>query len=103
MEAQLPRVAEGLDLLDLAGDVLELAVLDVALAGGDLPVGPELAAVGRVQVDQLDLAAEPLAAVEAGHPREAVASDHSVRPAGLGLGALPGAGALAANEGHTQG
>ena len=42
VDAQLPGVAERLDLLDLAGGVLELAVLDVALAGGDLPVGAEL-------------------------------------------------------------
>ena len=35
MDAELPGVAEGLDLLGLAGGVLGLAVLDVALAGAD--------------------------------------------------------------------
>ncbi|MCA1708186.1 MAG: hypothetical protein LC808_34880, partial [Actinobacteria bacterium] len=33
VDTQLPGVAERLDLLDLAGGVFELAVLDVALAG----------------------------------------------------------------------
>src|SRR5688572_29892941 len=74
-----PRVAEGLDLLGFACDVLELAVLDVSLARGDLPVGSELDAVRRVQVDHLDLAAKPFTLGEAGHDLEAVAEDHSVR------------------------
>ena len=38
VDAELPGVAERLDLLRLARGVLGLAVLDVALAGGDLPV-----------------------------------------------------------------
>ena len=56
VDAELPGVAEGLDLLGLTGDVLDLAVLHVALAGRDLPVGAELDAVRRVDVDHLDLA-----------------------------------------------
>ena len=51
VDAELPGVAEGRDLLRLAGGVLGLAVLHVALAGAHLPVGAELDAVGRVEVD----------------------------------------------------
>ena len=46
VDAVAPGVAEGFDLLGLAGGVFGLAVLDVALAGADLPVGAELDAVG---------------------------------------------------------
>ena len=35
VDAELPGVAEGFDLLDLAGGVFELAVLDVALTCAD--------------------------------------------------------------------
>src|SRR3546814_5873875 len=103
MEAQLPRVAECLDLLDLACDGLELAVLDVALAGGNLPFVPELDALGMFQVDHLDLAAEPLAAVEACHHLEAVAQDPAVRPVGLVLVELHEVEALEAIEALEQG
>ncbi len=57
VDAQFPRVPKSLDLLGFSRGVFELAVLDVALAGGHLPVGSELDAVGRVDVDHLDLAA----------------------------------------------
>ncbi|MGH3974263.1 MAG: hypothetical protein ACRDS9_13195 [Pseudonocardiaceae bacterium] len=67
MDTQFPGVAEGLDLLDLAGGVFEFAVLDVALAGGDLPVGAELDTVRRVQVDHLDLTPEVLLLRQGGH------------------------------------
>jgi len=48
MDAVLPGVAERLDLLRLARDLVELAVLDVARARGDLPVRVELDAVATV-------------------------------------------------------
>ena len=51
-----PRVAEGLDLLGFTRDVFGFAVLHVAAGGGPLEVGVELDAVGRVDVDALDLA-----------------------------------------------
>ncbi len=38
VDAQLPGVAERLDLLDLAAGVLVAAVLDVALAGADAKI-----------------------------------------------------------------
>ena len=48
MDAVAPGVAEGFDLLGLAGDVVGLAVLHVAAGGGPLEVAVELNAVGRV-------------------------------------------------------
>ncbi len=66
-----PGVAEGLDLLRLAGDVVGVAVLHVAAGGGPLEVAVELDAVGRVEVDALHLAAQTLALGKAGHDLEA--------------------------------
>ncbi len=83
MDAELPGVAEGADLFGLAGGVLGLAVLDVAFAGAHLPVGAELDAVGRVEVDGLDLALEALLLGQAGHHQQRVAQDHAVRPVAL--------------------
>ncbi len=56
VDAVAPGVAEGFDLLGLAGDVVGLAVLHVAAGGGPLEVAVELDAVGRVEVDALHLA-----------------------------------------------
>ena len=56
MDPELPGVAIGADLLGLAGEVGVLAVADITLASRDLPVRAELDAVGRVDVDRLDLA-----------------------------------------------
>ncbi len=80
VDAELPGVAEGADLLGLAGRVLRLAVLHVALARAHLPVGAELDAVGRVDVDRLDLALQPFLLGEARHHQQRVAQDHPVRP-----------------------
>ena len=76
-----PGVAKGFHLLGLAGQVREVAVLHVAGGRRPLEVGVELDAVGRVDVDRLDLALEPLALGEARHHLQAVAQDHPVRPA----------------------
>jgi hypothetical protein len=80
VDAVAPGVAEGFDLLRLAGDVVGLAVLHVAAGGGPLEVAVELDAVGRVEVDALHLAAQALALGQAGHHLEAVAQDHAVGP-----------------------
>src|SRR3989442_6139856 len=58
--AVAPSVAEGFDLFRLAGDVVGL-VFHVSAGGGPLEVAVELDAVGRVEVDALDLAAQALA------------------------------------------
>jgi hypothetical protein len=93
VDAVAPGVAERLDLLRLAGDVLGLAVLHVAAGGGPLEVGVEFDAVRRVDVDALHLAAQALALGQRRHHLQAVAEDHAVGPVGvvlveLGLDAL---------------
>ena len=80
VDAVAPGVAEGFDLLRLAGDVAGVAVLHVAAGGGPLEVAVELDAVGRVDVDALHLAAQALALGEASHDLQRVAEDHAVRP-----------------------
>ena len=60
VDAEFPRVAKCLDLLDLAGSVLKFAVLNVSLVRGYLPVRAKLDAVWWINVDHLDLAAEVL-------------------------------------------
>ena len=80
MDAVAPGVAEGFDLLRFAGDVADVAVLHVAAGGGPLEVAVEFDAVGRVEVDALDLAAQALALGQAGHDLEGVAEDHAVGP-----------------------
>ena len=57
--AELSGIAEGTHLFRLAGGVFGLAILHVALAGAHLLVGAELDAIGRVDVDRLDLPLEP--------------------------------------------
>jgi hypothetical protein len=46
VDAEFPGVAEGLDLLDLAAGVFELAVLHVALAGETCQFDPNLMPYG---------------------------------------------------------
>ncbi len=75
-----PGVAEGFDLLRLAGDVVGVAVLHVAAGGGPLEVAVELDAVRRVDVDALHLAAQSFALGQASHDLEGVAEDHAIRP-----------------------
>jgi hypothetical protein len=70
VDAKLPGVAEGADLLGLTGGVLGLAVLDVALSRRDLPVAAELDPVGWIEVDRLDLALEALLFGQRGHGEE---------------------------------
>ena len=83
MDPVPPRVPERLDLLRLAGDVVGLAVLHVPAGGGPLEVGVELDAVGRIDVDALHLAAQPLPLRQRRHHLQAVAEDHPVRPVGV--------------------
>ena len=56
VDAVAPGVPKRLHLLRLSGDVGGPAVLDVAAGGGPLEVAVELDAVGRVEVDALNLA-----------------------------------------------
>ena len=68
---------EALEHLRLARDVVFAPVLDVGGLGGGLPVGVELDAVGRIEVDHLHLAAQRLVLGEGGHDLQRVAEDHA--------------------------
>ena len=57
VDAVAPGVAEGFDLLRLAGDVAGVTILYVTAGGAPLEVAIELDAVGRVEVDALHFAA----------------------------------------------
>ena len=90
-----PSVAEGFYLLGFPGDVVGLAILDIAARGGPLEIRIELDAIRGVDIDALHLAAQALAFGERGHHPQAVAKDHAVRPVGvvaveLGAGAVVG-------------
>ncbi len=80
MNAVAPGIAEGFDLLRLAGDVVGVAIFHVAAGGGPLEVGVEFDAVGRIEIDALHLAAQPFALGQGGHHLKAVAQDHAVAP-----------------------
>ena len=80
MDAVVPCVAECLDHLRLSRDVLLLAVLHVRRFRAGLPVGVEFDAVGRIEVDHLHLAAQPLVFGERCHHLQRVTEDHAVLP-----------------------
>ena len=80
VDAELPGVAVRLHHLRLAHHVVVGAVGHVALAHERLEVRAELHRVGRVHVDGLDLAAEPLVAEQRVHHHQRVAEDHPVHP-----------------------
>ena len=80
MDAVLPGVAEGSDLLGLSSDVVELAVLDVALLRATPASSSRTDPVRRVEIDRLDLALETLLLGEARHHQQRVAEDQAVRP-----------------------
>ena len=95
VDAVAPSVPESPDLLRLAGDVGGVAVPHVAAGGGPLEVGVEADAVGRVDVDALDLSTQSLPLGHGGHHLQAVAQNHPVGPVGvvpveLGFGRLRG-------------
>jgi hypothetical protein len=80
MNAQFPGVAEGLDDFRLAGETGVIAILDVAVANADLPVGVVFDAVGRVDVDHLHLPLHAFPLQQAAHHQQAVALDQAVGP-----------------------
>jgi len=81
VDAQLPSVPEGADLLRLGGQVRVLAVLHIALVDEGLEVRAVLDAVGRVEVDHLHLASHALLLQQRVHHQQAVARHHAVAPA----------------------
>jgi hypothetical protein len=89
VDAEFPGVAKGFDLLGLAGEGVVLAVGDGAVAEADLPVGAVFDAVGRVEVEALDLPGHAFAIEQGGEDEEAVALDEPVGPA-VGVGVVVG-------------
>src|SRR6266542_1714997 len=67
VNAVAPGVAIRSDLLGLARDVRDIAILDVAAGGAPLKVAIELDPVRRIDVDALDLATQTLAFCKARH------------------------------------
>ena len=92
MNAIAPSIAESFDLFRFAGDVVGVAVLHVAAGGAPLEIGIELDAVGRIEINALDFAAQAFAFGKRRHDLQAVAKNHAVRPIGVVLVELGGAG-----------
>ncbi len=78
MHAEPPSIAIGADHFRLARQI-RFAILYVSLARLRLKITTKTYAIGRVQVDHLDLAGEILALRQAGHHLQAVAQDQPVR------------------------
>src|SRR6266566_7097710 len=85
VDSELPRISEGLDLLDLPSRVLQFAVGDVSISNRGLPIRLKFDPVGRIDVDHLHLVSQALALGQAGHDIQGVAKNHSVRPVGAVL------------------
>ncbi len=90
MDPVAPCIAERLDLLRLAADMLAVAVLHIAARGGPLEIRVELDAVRRVDVDALHLAAQPFALGETRHHLQRVTQNQAVGPVRLMLIKLGG-------------
>jgi hypothetical protein len=81
VDAEFPGVAEGADHFGFLGEVFVLAVLDVAAIDEGLEIGAVADAVGRVNVDHLDLAGQAFFFEEGVHDEERIAGDEAVGPA----------------------
>src|SRR5271157_6547646 len=80
MNPELPSVTKSTNLLGLTTSVLCLAVFDGAFSSANLPVRPKLNPVGRVDVDHLHLALQPLLLGKARQDMERVPQNHAVGP-----------------------
>ena len=60
MYAIPPGVPESLHLLRFAGDMVSLAILDIAACRRPLEIAVELDPIGWIDIDTLHLAAQPL-------------------------------------------
>jgi len=80
VQSEFPRVPVGLDHLGLTRQVRVVVVLHIAFADERLEIRAELHAVGRVDVDHLHLAAEPLVLEQRVHDDERVAEDEPILP-----------------------
>ena len=75
-----PGVPEGADLLRLAGQILVLAVGDLAPVDEGLEVGAVTDAIRRIEISHLHPPAETFLLDQAVHHQQAVASDQPVGP-----------------------
>ena len=81
VDAEFPGVAEGANHFGFLGEVFVLAVFDVAAIDEGLEIGAVADAVGRVDVDHLDLAGHAFFFEEGVHDEERIAGDEAVGPA----------------------
>jgi hypothetical protein len=81
VDAEFPGVAEGANHFGFLGEVFVLAVLDVAAIDEGLEIGAVADAVGRVDVDHLNLAGHAFFFEEGVHDEERIAGDEAVGPA----------------------
>jgi hypothetical protein len=85
VDAVAPSVAEGLNLLWLARDVLDISVFDLTAGGGPLEIRIKLDSVRWIDIDALHLAAQFFALRERCHNLQAVAQDQAITPVGIVL------------------
>lgn len=89
MDAKRPSVAVGADHFRLAANVC-ICRANCLVAHLILPIRRKFDAVGRIEVDHLHLARQPLAATEGTHHLQAVAEDEAVGPIDIILVELAG-------------
>lgn len=90
MNPELPSVAEGLDLLRLPSKRSIGGLSRSSFRDSRLEVRVEADPIRWVDIDHLDLAAEPLLLEQAGHDDQRVPEDEPVHPAHLVLVELDG-------------
>jgi len=81
VDAEFPSIAEGADHFWFLGKVFVLAVLDVAAIDERLEIGAITDAVGRIDIDHLDLAGQAFFFEEGVHDEERITGDEAVGPA----------------------
>jgi hypothetical protein len=81
VDPEFPGVAEGANHFGFLGEVFVLAVFDVAAIDEGLEIGAVADAVGRVDVNHLDLAGHAFFFEEGVHDEERIAGDEAVGPA----------------------
>lgn len=80
MDAEFPGVTERLDHFGFLGEVVVLAVFDIALVDERLKVGAVFDAIGRVNVNHLDLPRHALFFEKGVHDDERIPGDETVGP-----------------------
>jgi hypothetical protein len=81
VDAEFPGVAEGADHFWFLGEVFVFAIFNVAAIDEGLEIGAVADAVGRIDVNHLDLASEAFFFEEGVHDEERIAGDEPIGPA----------------------